>query len=75
MRSPVVTRTIFPGNAQVFNQHIYAGAGWYVGELYGKTIFAADFDPENPCAHPALDRLLKHDFMPYDEFMNRAESG
>ena len=63
---------IVPDNAQVFDQHIYAGAPWYFGELYGKTVLDKDFNPDHPRALEPLRAVLKDDLIPWNEFQPRA---
>lgn len=65
---------IVPDNAQVFDQHIYAGHGWYFGDLYGQTVLSKDFDPANPKALNPLRRVLKDDIVPWEEFMKPARN-
>ncbi len=64
--------SIIPDNVQVFDQHIYAGAGWYFGDLYGQTVMNERFDPHNPRSLEVLRRVLKDDLVPWDEFMKPA---
>jgi len=66
--------SIIPDNVQVFDDHIYAGADWYFQELYGKTIYAPDFDPHHPRKLATLDRILRKDVVPWDTFMQAAEN-
>ncbi len=61
---------IVPDNVQVFDQHMYAGAGWYY-ELR-QTVMNKDFNPHNPRASEALRRVLKDEIVPWDEFMKPA---
>lgn len=65
---------LVPDNVQVFDQHIYAGAGWYFGDLYGQTVLSKAFDPANPRALPALQRVLRDDLVPWDAFMAPAQN-
>ena len=64
--------SIIPDNVQVFDQHVYAGAQWYFGDLFGQTVFTDKFDPQNPCSSEVLRRVLKDDLVPWDEFMKPA---
>ena len=64
--------SIIPDNVQVFDQHIYAGAGWYFQDLYGQTVMNEKFDPHNPRALESLRRVLRDDLVPWDEFMKPA---
>jgi hypothetical protein len=66
---------IVPANAQVFDQHIYAGGDWYFKVLYGQTVLADGFDPAHPRRHEPLARVLRDgDLVPWDEFMIAAEN-
>lgn len=64
--------SIVPDNAQVFDQHIYAGAGWHCTGLYGSTAAHPSVDPKNPRAFAPLARLLKEDIMPLSDFLAAA---
>ena len=64
---------IVPNNAQVFDQHIYAGAEWHLSGLYGKTVCHPALDIHNPRAFPPLARVLKDDISPLDEFIVAAD--
>lgn len=63
---------IIPENVQVFDQHVYAGLRWYWDDLYGRTVWSKDFDPANPRSLEPLHRVLKDDFVPWDEYMKPA---
>jgi hypothetical protein len=63
-----------PDNAQVFDQHIYAGWELYWKNLYPRTIFHPDFDPRDPLELPALREILRPDWTPWDEFMKPARN-
>ena len=63
---------IVPDNAQVFDQHIYAGAGWHLTGLYGQTVGNKAFDPHNPRSFEPLDRVLKEDIIAFDDYMGAA---
>jgi len=63
---------LIPHNVQVFDQHIYAGAAWYFGELYGETVLQKDFHSADPHANEILRRVLKKDLVSWDEFMKPA---
>ncbi len=65
---------IVPENVQVFDQHVYAGFGWYFRTLFGETVLNKDFDPGKPRALPALNRVLRKDLVPWSEFMVAAEN-
>jgi len=61
--------SIVPDNAQVFDQHIYAGSGWHTN-LYDQTVNNEQVDPQNPRAFEPLRRVLKEkDVISWDEFM------
>ncbi len=64
--------SIIPDNVQVFDQHIYAGAMWYFEELFGQTVLNGKFDPHNPRSLETLQKVLKDDLIPWDEFMKPA---
>jgi hypothetical protein len=64
--------SIVPDNAQVFDQHIYAGAAWHLSGLYGQTVAHKDLDPHNPRAFEPLRRVLKEDIMPLDKYLAAA---
>ncbi|MFA7159031.1 MAG: cellulase-like family protein [Kiritimatiellia bacterium] len=64
--------SIVPDNAQVFDQHIYAGAGWHLSGLYGRTVSSKEADPLNPRAFEPLRRVLKKDIMPWDKYLAAA---
>ncbi len=59
---------IVPENAQVFDQHLYAGAGWH-SSLYNQTIANPTADPRDPHAFEPLYRVLKDDVVPFDAFL------
>lgn len=63
---------IVPDNSQVFDQHIYAGAGWHLNGLYGATAAHPSVDPHNPRGFAPLARLLKEDIIPLDEYLAAA---
>jgi len=63
---------IVPDNAQVFDQHIYAGAGWHLDGLYGQTVASKALDPHNLRGFEPLRRVLKDDTIPWDEYMAAA---
>jgi hypothetical protein len=58
-----------PDNAQVFDQHIYAGWELYWKTLYPQTIHHPDFDPRDPLKLPACREILRSDFTPWEQFM------
>jgi hypothetical protein len=60
---------IVPDNTQIYDQHVYAGGQWYFEDLYGLTVRHPEFDPANPRATEAVDRVLRDDVIPWDEFM------
>ena len=64
--------SIVPDNAQVFDQHIYAGAGWHLEGLYGQTVANKAMDPHNPRGFEPLRRVLKEDIIPWDDYMAAA---
>ena len=59
--------TVVPDNAQVFDQHIYAGIVWHIS-LYKQTIFDPAVDLHNPYAFEPLRRVLKEEIIPFDAF-------
>ena len=59
---------IVPDNVQVYDQHLYSGAALYWDNLYNQTALHPSLDRSNPRKLPLLDRLLKKDIMPWDEF-------
>ncbi len=59
--------TVVPDNAQVFDQHIYAGAGWH-SSLYNQTITNPAVDVHNPRAFEPLRQILKEEIIPFDAF-------
>jgi len=61
--------SIVPDNAQVFDQHIYAGAGWHLEGLYGQTVANKAINPQNPRDFEPLRRVLKEDIIPWDDYM------
>ena len=63
-----------PGNAQVFDQHIYAGWELYWKTLYPQTIHHPQFDPHDPLALPAMREILRPDFTPWDDFIEPARN-
>jgi len=63
---------IVPDNAQVFDQHIYAGAGWHLGGLYGTTVADSNADLNNPHAFAPLARVLKKDVIPWRDYLAAA---
>jgi hypothetical protein len=63
---------IVPDNAQVFDQHIYAGSGWHLGGLYGETVSHPAVDPQNPRGFAPLARVLKEDIIPLDDYIAAA---
>ena len=63
-----------PGNAQVFDQHVYAGWELYHKTLYPQTIFHPDFDPQDPLGLPALREILRPDFVPWHLFLEPARN-
>ena len=63
-----------PDNAQVFDQHVYAGWELYWKTLYPRTIFHPEFDPRDPLRLPALREVLRPDFVPWDEFTEPAQN-
>lgn len=64
---------IVPENSQVYDQHMYSGAGWAF-DFYHQTVLHPDFDPQNPRKLPLVDWLLKPDFTPWDEYMVPAQN-
>jgi hypothetical protein len=64
--------SIVPDNVQVYDQHTYTGL--YTTALYPQTIRHKDFDPANPRKNKLLARLLKDEFVPFDQFMKAAEN-
>ena len=65
---------IVPDNVQVYDQHVYGGGEWYFSTLYGETVRHPHFDPANPRALAALDRVLREDIVSWDEFMVPAQN-
>lgn len=63
-----------PDNAQVFDQHVYAGYEWYTQALYGQTVNHPQFDPHQPRKTEPLRSLLREDFVPWDEYMKPAQN-
>jgi hypothetical protein len=63
-----------PDNAQVFDQHIYAGYEWYTQALYGQTVTHPQFDPHQPRNREPLRSLLREDIVPWDEYMMPAQN-
>lgn len=66
--------SIIPDNAQVFDQHIYAGAEWHFKCLYGQTVLNKEFNPAQPRALEPMQRVLKDDLIPWEEFMKPAQN-
>ncbi|MFA6112200.1 MAG: cellulase-like family protein [Candidatus Latescibacterota bacterium] len=66
--------SIVPNNAQVFDQHVYAGGEWYFQDLYGSTVLHPEFDPQQPRRLPVMDQLMRQDLVPWDEFMKPAQN-
>lgn len=66
--------SIVPHNVQVFDQHVYAGAQWYFEDLYGRTVLSKQFDPHEPRKLEPLDRVLREEIVPWDEFMKPAQN-
>lgn len=64
--------SIVPDQAQVFDQHIYAGAGWHLTGLYGGTVANPAVDFRNPRAFEPLRRVLKDEIIPLDEYLAAA---
>jgi hypothetical protein len=58
-----------PDNTQIYDYLIYVGGTLYHGEVFNKTIFAPDFDPQHPNKNKLLELLLEDNIVPYDEFM------
>jgi len=65
--------SIVPDNAQVFDQHIYAGSGWHISGLYGQTVSNQAVDPRNPRGFEPLHRVLKEQIIPFEDYMVAAE--
>jgi len=63
---------IVPDNAQVFDQHIYAGAGWHLGGLYGTTVADKNADLDNPHVFAPLARVLKKEVIPWRDYLAAA---
>lgn len=63
---------IVPDNAQVFDQHIYAGAGWHLNGLYGRTVASKEVDLRNPRGFEPLRRVLKDNIFPLADYMAAA---
>lgn len=63
---------IVPDNAQVFDQHIYAGSGWHLQGLYGQTVAHPAVDIRNPRAFEPLNRVLKDKITSLEGFMAAA---
>lgn len=63
---------IVPDNAQVFDQHIYAGARWHLDGLYGRTAADKSADLSNPLSFEPLRRVFKEDIIPWDNFLAAA---
>ena len=63
-----------PDNAQVFDQHVYAGYEWYTRDLYGQTVNHPQFDPYHPRKTEPLRALLRDDSVPWDEYMKPAQN-
>lgn len=66
--------SLVPENAQVYDQHVYAGARWYFEDLYHKTVRDPAFDPANPRSLAVMDRILRSDIVPWDVFMRSAQN-
>jgi hypothetical protein len=62
---------IVPDNVQVYDQHLYSGAAVYWDNLYNQTVLHPSFERANPRKLALLDRLLKKDIVPWDEFARR----
>jgi hypothetical protein len=60
--------SIVPDNAQVYDQHLYSGAAMYWDNLYSQTVLHPSFDRAHPRKLPLLERLLKKDIVPWDDF-------
>jgi hypothetical protein len=63
---------IVPDNAQVYDDHVYAGAALYFDGLYDRTVRHPQFNPQDPRALPAFRQLAKPDLIPWDVFMKPA---
>ena len=63
-----------PDNAQVFDQHVYAGYEWYTQVLYGQTVTHPEFDPHQPRKTEPLRSLLREDYVPWDVYMRPAQN-
>jgi hypothetical protein len=64
---------IVPENTQLYDQHMYAGAG-LAFEFYRQTVDHPEFDPQHPRRLPLVDWLLRDEFTPWDEYMTQAEN-
>jgi hypothetical protein len=64
--------SIVPDNAQVFDQHVYAGAGWHFNGLYGQTVASKAVDLHDPRGFEPLRRVLKEDIIPWEDYMAAA---
>ena len=63
--------SIVPDNAQLFDQHIYAGAGWHL-DLYRQTAANPAVDPRNPQGFEPLRRVMKDDIITLDIYLAAA---
>jgi nicotinamidase-related amidase len=63
--------SVVPDNVQVYDQHTYAG---FYQSLFAETFQHKTFDPANPKKNELLRRLLKDNFVPYDQFMRGAQN-